>query len=76
MKYTPGKPVTGSDITMDFSAMKYTHVSPMARKLFLINGVLRVFYGRDFISVTKEEDKEWSIMKPKVLEVITEHYTQ
>ena len=36
----------------------------------------RVFYGSDFISVTKENDLEWSILKPEILSVITEHYTR
>ena len=35
-----------------------------------------VFYGSDFISVTKENDLEWSILKPEILSVITEHYTR
>jgi len=72
--FKPGKPVTGSDLTMDFAQMKFTHISPMARQLFLINGVTRVFYGKDFISVTKEVGKDWQVLKPKVLEVITNHY--
>lgn len=66
--------MTGSDLTMDFSAIRFTHVSPMARNLFMINGVARVFYGKDFISVTKEEEHQWAVIKPKVLEVITDHY--
>lgn len=75
VKFTPGKPVTGTELTMDFSAIKFTHVSPMARELFLINGVSRVFYGKDFISITKESEKDWTVVKPKVLEVITNHYS-
>lgn len=53
-KFMPGKPVM-TEGTMDFSHMKYTHISPMARNLFGIDGITRVFYGKDFISVTKEE---------------------
>ena len=54
-KFLPGKPVMTDGSTMDFSHMKYTHISPMARNLFAIDGITRVFYGKDFISVTKEE---------------------
>ena len=39
-------------------------------------GVTRVFYGKDFISVTKKEEEDWKILKPEVLSVITEHYTR
>ena len=62
--------------TLDFSAMRYTHISPMARNLFNIDGVTRVFYGKDFISVTKEEPLDWQFLKPEILGVITDHYTK
>ena len=75
-KFMPGKPVMTEGGTMDFSAIKYTHVSPMARQLFGIDGVTRVFYGKDFISVSKEEEIEWECLKPEILGVITDHYTK
>jgi len=46
---------------MDFVAARYTHVSPLARKLFSVDGVKRVFYGHDYISVAKKDDTEWSV---------------
>ena len=73
----PGKPVTGDPgTTMDFSSIRYTEVSPLARQLFQVEGVTRVFFGSDFISVTKEENLDWLTLKPEVLSVITEHYTR
>jgi len=33
-----------------------------------------VFYGRDFISVTKEENLDWQFLKPEILGAITDHY--
>ena len=68
--------MTGDGSTMDFSAMKYTTISPLAKELFMIDGVTRVFYGNDFISVTKELDLDWAVVKPEILSVITEHYTR
>ena len=62
--------------TMDFSNIRYTHISPMARQLFGIDGVTRVFYGKDFISVSKEDDLDWAVLKPEILGVITDHYTK
>jgi hypothetical protein len=35
--------------------------SPLAKKLFQIEGVTRVFFGKDFISVTKDEDIDWDV---------------
>lgn len=42
--------------TIDFPHIKFTHISPMARKLFGIEGVDRVFYGKDYISISKKEE--------------------
>ena len=61
---------------MDFSNIRYTTVSPLARQLFQVDGVTRVFFANDFISVTKVEDLEWQLVKPEILSVITEHYTR
>ena len=76
LKFVPGKDVTGDGSTMDFSNIRYTTVSPLARQLFQIDGVTRVFFANDFISVTKIEDLEWQVVKPEILSVITEHYTR
>ena len=35
-----------------------------------------MFYANDFISVTKENDLDWQVVKPEILSVITEHYTK
>lgn len=61
---------------MDFSNIRYTTISPLARQLFQVDGVTRVFFANDFISVTKVEDLEWQLVKPEILSVITEHYTR
>ena len=62
--------------TMDFSSIRYTHISPMARQLFQIDGITRVFFAKDFISVTKEDNLDWAHLKPEILGVITDHYTK
>ena len=76
LKFLPGKKVTGDGSTMDFSSVRYTTISPLARQLFQIEGITRVFYADDFISVTKGEELEWEVVKPDILSVITEHYTR
>jgi len=62
--------------TMDFTAIKYANVSPLARNLFLIDGVNRVFYGKDYISVSKAEKFDWNELKPKVYAVIMDHFVK
>jgi hypothetical protein len=63
MKFLPGQPVM-RDGTMDFVSARFTHASPLARKLFTIDGVTRVFYGKDYISIAKKEESDWGTIKP------------
>jgi Fe-S cluster biogenesis protein NfuA len=72
LKFIPGKPVLG-DGTVDFRAPEEAVSSPLAQRLFAIDGVNGVFLGSDFISVTKGE-AEWQHLKPAILGAIMEHY--
>ena len=49
--------------------------STLAKRLFDISGITGVFFGSDFITITKEEGKEWYLLKPSILGVIMEHFT-
>lgn len=72
LKFIPGKPVL-EDGTADFRGKGDADASPLARRLFDIEGVSGVFLGSDFISVTKT-DSEWQHLKPMILGAIMEHY--
>jgi Fe-S cluster biogenesis protein NfuA len=72
LKFIPGKPVLAEG-TADFTAKDEALASPLASRLFDIQGVRGVFLGADFISVTKG-DVEWQHLKPMVLGAIMEHY--
>lgn len=72
LKFIPGKPVL-TDGTADFRAKADAGASPLASRLFDIDGVAGVFLGSDFISVTKGE-AEWQHLKPMILGAIMEHY--
>jgi len=72
LKFIPGKSVL-DDGTLDFRHPKEAEGSPLAARLFDIDGVEGVFLGSDFISVTKGE-AEWQHLKPMVLGAIMEHY--
>lgn len=74
LKFLPGREVMGSG-TADFTDSEEAARSPLAERLFLIEGVTGIFLGSDFVTVTKAEDKEWYILKPAILGVIMEHYT-
>lgn len=59
LKFIPAGKIVLETGTMDFSAPKFAHISPLAMKIFGIEGVNRVFYGRDHISVSKTDQEEW-----------------
>ncbi len=72
LKFLPGKEVLGSG-TRDYRDSEMAEQSPLATRLFGIDGVTGVFFGSDFISVTKDEG-EWQHLKPAILGAIMEHY--
>jgi Fe-S cluster biogenesis protein NfuA len=73
LKFLPGRAVaeTGS---VDFASAEYAARSPLADRLFKVEGVERVFLGQDFVTITKSDQKDWSVMKPALLGVIMEHF--
>jgi Fe-S cluster biogenesis protein NfuA len=74
MKFLPGRDVMGTG-TLDIESVEAATPSPLAQSLFAIDGVRSVFLGKDFITVTKTETKNWAAMKPPVLTAIMEHFT-
>jgi Fe-S cluster biogenesis protein NfuA len=72
LKFLPGRPVLESG-TLDMPSREAAAQSPLAARLFDIPNVGAVFFGSDFISVTKTEG-EWQQIKPAILGAIMEHY--
>ena len=72
LKFIPGRTVLPGG-TADFRAKTEAESSPLALRLFDIDGVDGVFLGSDFISVTKGT-AEWQHIKPMILGAIMEHY--
>ena len=72
LKFLPGRPVLETG-TLDMATKEAAAQSPLAERLFDIPNVGGVFYGSDFISVTKS-DGEWQQIKPAILGAIMEHY--
>ncbi len=73
LKFLPGQAVLAEGQGLDFATAEAAARSPLAARLFAIEGVERVFLGSDFISVTKSGG-EWQHLKPSVLGAILEHY--
>ncbi|MFQ6018119.1 MAG: NifU family protein [Kiloniellaceae bacterium] len=74
LKFLPGRSVVESG-TADFPDPDSAARSPLAQRLFAIEGLVGVFLGADFITITKAEDREWYLLKPAILGVIMEHFT-
>lgn len=73
LKFLPGQSVL-SEGTADFPTEEAAAGSPLARRLFGAGGVAGVFFGPDFVTVTKSEGADWSHIKPGILGAIMEHY--
>jgi len=72
LKFIPGRLVLDGG-TMEFASRETAARSPLAEKLFGVPGVTGVFYGSDFITVTKDSG-DWQHLKPAILGAIMEHY--
>jgi len=75
LKFLPGREVMGEGNVADFPDKGAAIRSPLASALFEVPDVARVFFGSDFISVTKGEG-DWKHLKPAVLGAIMDHFTR
>lgn len=72
LKFLPGRAVMSSG-TASYSAETAGH-SPLASRLFAVGGVSGIFFGHDFVTVSKEQDADWAALKPQLLAAIMDHY--
>ena len=73
LKFLPGKVVMDQG-TAFFQNTNESSNSPFAKRLFEVEGVNGVFFGSDFITITKDQSLDWQVMKPLVLGSIMDHY--
>ena len=73
LKFLPGK-VVMDDGTAFFQNIEESSNSPFAKRLFDVDGVEGVFFGSDFITITKSQSIDWQVMKPLILGSIMDHY--
>lgn len=72
VKFLPGHDVMPSGVA-EFKTAEEAASSDLAEKLFALAGVEGVFYGADFISVTKAEDADWTLLKTRVMAIMMDH---
>ncbi|MEL6644416.1 MAG: NifU family protein [Pseudomonadota bacterium] len=73
LKFLPGQTVLETG-TADFPSADAAGASPLATRIFAVAGVTGVFFGNDFVTVTKSEATEWDHVKPAILGAIMEHF--
>ncbi|MBE1294456.1 MAG: NifU family protein [Rhodobacteraceae bacterium] len=73
LKFLPGQTVLEVG-TADFPTADGASASPLATRIFAVNGVAGVFFGNDFVTVTKADGIEWDHIKPSILGAIMEHF--
>ncbi|WP_415811699.1 NifU family protein [Litorimonas haliclonae] len=75
LKFLPGRDVVGSEGKMlEFARGEDISRAPLAEMLFMIPDVERVFFGTDYVSVTRVDDAQWKHLKPAVLGAIMDFY--
>ncbi len=72
LKFLPGRDVMGKG-TANFTDADAATRSPLALRLFGIDGVIGVFLGSDFVTVAKSDALEWHVLKPSILGALMEH---
>ena len=74
LKFIPGRTVLNKS-TAFFKSRDEAISSPFAQRLFKVEGIKSVFFGSDFITISKDQSVEWDILKPLVLGSIMDHYS-
>lgn len=73
LKFLPGEVVMTAG-TADFPNPDTGADSPLAARVFGVAGVIGVFFGPNFVTVTKADEVDWNHIKPAILGAIMEHY--
>jgi len=73
LKFLPGC-VVMSEGTASYASGQSFDNSPLARRLMDVSGVTGVFFGTDFITITKEPTYKWPLLKPSILSILMEHF--
>jgi Fe-S cluster biogenesis protein NfuA len=73
LKFIPGRVVLASG-TASFNQSDDCKTSPFAKRLLSIDGITSVFFGNDFITISKQNDQDWYILKPSIIGIIMEQF--
>jgi Fe-S cluster biogenesis protein NfuA len=74
LKFLPGREVMGEG-ARDIRDADEAKVSPLADEIFAVEGVKRVYFGPDFLTVEKAGEADWAVLKAPILAAIMDHFT-
>jgi NFU1 iron-sulfur cluster scaffold homolog, mitochondrial len=75
--FLPGREIMPGGVgSADFPDVRAAGPSPLARQLFLVDGVRGVFFGADFVTVTKDASVDWAVVRPEVFEVVMDYFME
>ncbi|KAL6305623.1 HIRA-interacting protein 5 [Sparassis latifolia] len=74
LKFIPGVPVM-EDGSAEFLDTRTALKSPLAIRIMGVEGVTAVFYGPDFVTVSKDSETSWSVMKPEIYSILMEFFS-
>lgn len=74
LKFLPSQEILPESMgTLEYVSGRSAHASPLARKLFAVDGIRSVMFGHDFLTVEKENESSWGVLKPEIFSILTEH---
>lgn len=76
LKFLPSMNILGENETREFLSGREAACSPLALKLFSVDGIRSVMFGSNFITIEKSsQDLNWSLLKPEIFSILTEYLT-
>lgn len=75
LKFVPGIEVMPMGRSLHLTEAEQAAVSPLATRLFEVDGVAAVYLAEDFIAVTQNGAEDWAALRPTVLAAIMDHFT-
>ncbi|KAJ3487011.1 hypothetical protein NLI96_g3834 [Meripilus lineatus] len=75
LKFIPGVPVMEEGGSAEFLDTRSSLASPLALRLIGIEGVKAIFYGPDFITISKDSSTAWSVLKPEIYSILMEFFS-
>lgn len=76
LKFLPSMQILGENETREFLSGREAACSPLAVKLFSVDGIKSIMFGSNFITIEKHNnDLNWSLLKPEIFSILTEYLT-